>query len=77
LATQRGCRSHWSGSGGCHLIGELLPALADTDDIAVRGCPKWAIDSEGDRVQRMCYGMAAEACKVAMAWQKRLAREAG
>jgi hypothetical protein len=45
--------------------------------VRCEGCPNSELDHEGDQIQHICYGMAAEACEVAMAWQERLAQEAG
>ena len=44
----------------------------DENDFRCRECPKWEqVDGHGES-QRMCYGLAEEACRVAFAWQKRL-----
>lgn len=42
------------------------------DDMRCQGCPQWETDPSYGKVQRMCYGMAKEACQLAMAWQKRM-----
>lgn len=35
-------------------------------------CPKWEWDARGESdVQRGCYGMAAEACRIVFAMQRR------
>ncbi len=34
-------------------------------------CPTWEDDPDYGKVQRGCYGMAAEACRVVMAMQKK------
>jgi hypothetical protein len=45
-----------------------------SDDMRCHRCPRWEDDDDYGKVQRMCYGIAAEACRVVFAWQKRLAK---
>lgn len=35
-------------------------------------CPEWEDDEHYGRVQRGCRGLAHEACRIALAWQKRM-----
>lgn len=35
-------------------------------------CPRWEKDPHYGKVQRGCYGIAHEACRIAMAWSERI-----
>lgn len=41
-------------------------------DMDCHECPAWAEDPYYGRCQRICYGLADEACRLALAWAERL-----
>jgi hypothetical protein len=55
------------------MVWEICPYTRSTtkDDDRCHHCPQWEIDPDHGRLQRGCYAMAAEACRIVFAMQKR------
>ena len=49
-----------------------LRCAGNTDDYRCHQCTKWENDKDYGKVQRMCYGLAAETCRIVFAMQARL-----
>jgi hypothetical protein len=51
------------------MVWEVCPYIRSTLE-RCNECPEWEYDEEvGSKVQRSCYGLAAEACRIVMAVQ--------
>lgn len=48
-----------------------LRIVSPVEDSRCHRCPKWEDDEDYGKCQRMCYGLAAEVCKIVFAMQKR------
>jgi hypothetical protein len=54
------------------MVWAVCPWLLRGDETNCAHCPTWENDPDHGQVQRGCYGLAAEACRVVFAMQKRL-----
>ena len=55
------------------MVWEVCPYLRmNAEHEGCQQCPTWEEDSDYGKVQRGCYGLAAEACRIVMAMQKKL-----
>jgi len=54
------------------MVWAICPWLrAHRDESRCHHCPKWEPDKQYGKLQRGCYAMAAEACQIVFAMQKR------
>lgn len=55
------------------MVWEICPYTRSStkDDDRCHHCPQWEDDPDYGKVQRGCYGMAAEACRIVFAMQAR------
>ena len=56
------------------MVWEICPYLrmgAGAEQEGCQQCPAWDEDKDYGKVQRGCYGFAAEACRVVVAMQKK------
>lgn len=55
------------------MVWELCPYTSNVkdDDRRCRHCPQWEEDEHHGKMQRMCYGLASEACRIVFAMQRR------
>lgn len=49
----------------------------DRDTRDCKECPRWFEDPDFGPCQQVCYSLAHEAARIALAWQKRMARGEG
>jgi len=56
------------------MVWEICPYTRSTthNDDRCHHCPQWETDPHYGKVQRGCYGMAAEACRIVFAMQARI-----
>jgi hypothetical protein len=56
----------------CEMVWEVCPYLrSHLDESRCMQCPRWEDDPDYGKVQRGCYGMAAEVCRIIFAMQMR------
>lgn len=53
------------------MVWAVCPYMRQTADYRCLHCPKFEHDEHYGPVQRGCYGIAAEACRIVFAMQKR------
>lgn len=53
------------------MVWAVCPWMRRGDESRCMHCPQWEVDPDYGQVQRGCYGIAAEVCRVVFSMQRR------